>query len=330
MLFLSSREVQACAPEPLEMLRLVEGVLLAHARKQAQHYKIHLDLRERHRGHFAAFPAYIDTGTEEGPIAGVKWLANFVDNPVRTGLPAVTALIILNDLDRGVPLVVMEGGYITALRTAAASAVGAKYLAPGRVGTIAIVGASAQGREHLRIMSEVFRPELIRVFDVRTEMVRELVEAYRPKVGPGVSAAESCEEAVEDADVVVLATSAREPFFHAGWCRPGMLVIAISGVQDLMPAVLDRVNRFVVDVVEGDEPPGALGLRPFFAQGLLSLDRIDTTVAEILSGAAAGRNSEDDIILYSPGGLGTEDLVTAKLIYERALQRRIGTRVPLL
>lgn len=330
LLFLSAADVRACAPSPEEMLQLVEDVFRAHGHQRARHQKMHLDLRATHGGHFAAFPAYVDPGPPREPIVGLKWLGNFVDNPVRAGLPAVTALIVINDLERGVPLAILEGGYITARRTAAASAVGAKYLARTPVETIAIIGASAQGREHLVALHHALRPRRARVFDVRDEVARQFVQDFARRLDLDVTASETCAQAVRGADVVVLATSAREPFFEGDWCQAGMLLIAISGVQDLKVDVLRRVDRLVVDVLGGDEPPGALGLRPFFAQGLLSLNNIDATMADIVTGRAVGRESAEQIILYSPGGLGSEDVATARLVYERAQREGVGTWVTLL
>ena len=330
LLFLSAADVRACAPSPGEMLHLVEEVFRAHGQQRARHEKMHLDLRATHGGHFAAFPAYVDPGSPQEPIVGVKWLANFVDNPGRFGLPAVTALIVINDLARGVPLAILEGGYITALRTAAASAVGARYLAQTPVETIAIIGASAQGREHLMALHHAFRPRQVRVFDVRHEVAHRFVQDFAHHLDLDVTASETCIQAVHGADVVVLATSAREPFFEGDWCQPGMLLIAISGVQDLKAEVLRRVDRLIVDVLSGEEAPGALGLRPFFARGILSPDDVDATMADIVNGRAAGREGTGQIILYSPGGLGTEDVATAHLVYQCARREGVGTWLTLL
>jgi ornithine cyclodeaminase/alanine dehydrogenase-like protein (mu-crystallin family) len=327
LLFLSADDVRSCAPGPDETIQIVEEVFRAHGRQQAIHRKVHVDLREKYRGHFGAFPAYVETS--DGPIAGVKWLANFVKNPVRYELPAVTALITLNDLSTGAPLAILEGAHITALRTAGASAVGAKYLAAGGARNLAIIGASVQGRQHLIALNHVIRPRRATVFDVREDVKTAFADELERELKLPVEPAQSCEEAVSGAAIVVLATSAPAPFFEPGWCRSGMLLIAISGVQDLKAEVLSRVDRIVVDVLGGDEPPGALGLRPFFAQGLLTVKDVDVTMADIVNHAAVGRQSPEQVILFSPGGLGTEDIAVARRVYERAKQRGLGVRLRL-
>jgi ornithine cyclodeaminase/alanine dehydrogenase-like protein (mu-crystallin family) len=328
VLFLSQQDVRACAPSPREVLEVIEDVFRAHGKQQAVYGKMHLDLRDRHGGHFAAFPAYLDS--QAGIVAGIKWLSNFAENPLTLGLPSVTALTILNDTTTGFPLVIMDGAYLTALRTAAASAVGAKYLARKDSSVVAIVGASNQGRAHLVALHDLFPLKAARVFDVADDVKQCFARELGQQLGLPVWAVESCEEAVRGADVVVLATSAKEPFFESGWCHPGMLLVTISGRQDLKPEVLHAVDTIVVDSIGGNDPPGALGFQSFFSQGLLSLEDIATTMADIASGRHKGRESKDEIVLFSPGGLGTEDIATARLVYERALEIGVGRRLSIL
>ena len=207
VLFLSQKDVKACAPSPQDMFQIVEDVFQAHGRQQVMHRKVHLDLRDRHKGHFAAFPAYLETAA--GTIAGIKWLGNFVDNPAELSLPSVTALTIINDTSTGLPLAIMDGGYITALRTAAASAVGAKFLARANTSVAAVVGASVQGREHLIALHELFGLKAARVYDVIDRVKQDYARAMERQLGLAVMPATSCEEAVLGSDIVVTATTAR-------------------------------------------------------------------------------------------------------------------------
>jgi ornithine cyclodeaminase/alanine dehydrogenase-like protein (mu-crystallin family) len=250
-----------------------------------------------HGGFLGVMPAY--TGA-----LGVKLVSFY---PQNQGIPTHLATIMLFKPETGETLVTMDGTLITEVRTAAASAVATKYLARQDVSVLAILGSGVQARSHLEAMRAVRDFDDVRVWSPRhgADFAREF----------GVYAAPSAQEAVHGADVIVVATSAMEPVLFGEWLKPGAHVNAVGANRpdwrELDDVTLRR-SRIYVDsfdaarVESGDviASPGA------FAE-----------IGEVVSGARPGRQSDDEITVFKSLGLAVEDVVTADLVYRKALDQ---------
>jgi len=227
------------------------------------------------------------------------------------------------------PLALMQGGRVTALRTGAAAAIGARYLARRESKIVGIVGTGTVGWTSLAALNECFSLEKVYAADVsegaRGNFVARASERYP---FPVVEA--SFEEAVRAADVVITATPTREPIVQGEWVSKGKHISAVgadsAGKQELDAAIYHRA-RIVCDSVEQCLEFGEVNNA--HRAGLLDEDRIVGEIGEVILGSKKGRISEEDITLFDSTGMGIQDAAVAKLIYETALSKGLGTWVEL-
>lgn len=266
------------------------------------------------KGHFVAMPAYV----KPLGVAGVKWAAGFFRNP-ELGLPHGLDVILLSDPETGRPLAVLEGALVTAVRTGAAAAVGAKYLAPDGAEVAAVVGAGVVGRAAAHALKAAL-PGLaeLKVYDLK----REKAEAVAGEVGGRVTG--SLEEAVGGSDIVVTATTSHSQFVKLSWLKRDCLCVEV-GKNELEDAVILRADRVVVDYWEQVKARGWVSLSRLYRQGLLPESRIE----EIASIVSKGRLGGGGLRVFSPVGMACEDVVVACRLYREALKRGLGVRLPL-
>lgn len=322
--FLSEDDVIACAPSLREAREIIEDVFKAHADKRVvMPTKMILKPPAKYRGHWSAMPAYIESS--DADIAGIKWLSSYLENLTELNLPNIVAAIILNDPTTGFPAALMDGTYITGLRTGAAVAAGARLLARENSDTVAIIGTSVQGRFQLAAITEAFQIRRALAYDIVEETLDRYISEMSPKVGLEIEKAGYHFEAVREADIVINATRTKEPFFRGEWCRPGMLLVAIGALPELLPDTLDRVDKIVVDEWEGCKHLGSL--KPFAEEGILK--EVYAEIGEVVAGYKPGRETADEMILYVPMGMGTEDMATANRVYRNAISLGRGSTITL-
>jgi ornithine cyclodeaminase len=266
------------------------------------------------KGHLIAMPVYV----KPLGVAGVKWAAGFFRNPER-GLPHGLDVIVLSDPETGRPLAVMEGALVTAVRTGAAAAVGAKYLAPDGTEIAALIGAGVVGRAAAHALRAAL-PGLaeLRVYDLK----REKAEAVAKEVGGKVAGGP--EGAVRGSDIVVTATTSHSQFVKLGWLKRDCLCVEI-GKNELEDAVILRADRVVVDYWEQVKSREWVSLARLWRQGLLPESRIEE-IARIVS---MGRLGGGGLRVFSPIGMACEDIVVANRLYREAEKRGLGVRLPL-
>lgn len=237
------------------------------------------------------------------------------------GLPSHQALIALFDEATGSPLALMDGTYITAIRTGGTAAVATRALAREDAAVLAILGGGAQGWSHLETFPRVRDFKEIRVASRNRDRANDLA-AHHPRA----HAAASFEEAVRGADVVACCTDAREPILRREWLKPGAHV---SGVGGTFGPEIDRetiaAGRVFVEwrgAVTNPPPAGAHELQGLDPETV-------TEVGEVLAGKKPGRRSPEEITVYKSTGHAMEDAATARLVYDRALKEGVGVRLPL-
>ncbi len=237
--------------------------------------------------------------------------ANFPGNPSRVGLPAIQGVIALFDRDRGTPLAILDSIAITILRTAAASAVAAKYLAVADAGTITVIGCGNQGRAHLEAMTRV-RP-IRKVYAFDADPARAC--ALRPDAITDVSLA----EAVRDSDIVVTCTPSRTAILDASHLHPGLFIAAVGAdnpdKQELAPELL-AAARVVPDILDQAAVMG--DLHHAIAAGLLSREDVHAELADVVCGRAAGRVSDEEVFVFDSTGTALQDAAAAQMVWERA------------
>jgi alanine dehydrogenase len=322
-LLITQEQVKSLLDMP-SAIRIVEEVYRSHGRaKVLMPPKITLDLGEGrpwppYKGYMNAMPAYLG----DADIAGIKWAGGFQEN-WKTGLPFITAMILLINPRNGVFVSIMDGAHITALRTGAASAVCAKYLARKDSSVLGIIGAGVQGRTHLRALHHLLKLKDVRVMDIKEGVAEAYAREMKAETGLNISAKRSYREVVDGADIICTVTTADEPMVRKEWMRKGSLVISAGSYQELDPKVVLSADKIVVDSWAQTSHRGELAR--LVEAGKLGEKNIHAEMGEILAGNKKGREREDEDILAIPIGLGSLDIGCAFEVYQKALERKVGT-----
>ncbi|HET8526378.1 MAG TPA: ornithine cyclodeaminase family protein [Actinomycetota bacterium] len=253
-------------------------------------------------GFLGSMPGYVP-----GTALEAKLVAVFSGNHDR-GLPSHQALIALFDEETGMPLCVMDGTVVTAVRTGATSAVAARALARPEVRTLAILGAGVQGRSHLNAFTTMFDPSEIRIASRKPDHARTLAAADPRARATGF------EEAVRGADVVCCCTDADEPVIAREWLSPGAHVSSVGVGAEVDEATVRDASVFVEwrGAAENPPPTGSAEL-----QGLDSSTLVE--IGEVLGGDHPGRRSDDELTLYKSTGHAVEDAAAARQVFDRAV-----------
>ncbi len=263
-------------------------------------------------------------GTMPGYVPGValevKLVSVFPGNH-HHALPSHQGLIVLFDDGDGSPLAVMDGTYITAIRTGGAAAVAARALARKDAAVLAILGAGVQGGSHLETFPRVRNFEEIRIASRDAQKAAGLASRH-----PRARAVASFEEAVRGADVVACCTDAHEPVIRRDWLKPGAHVSSVGGTfgPEVDPETMAAGRVFVEWRGAATNPP------PAGAHELQGRDPATLTeVGEVLAGTRPGRESDAEITVYKSTGHAVEDAATARLVYDRARAEGAGVSLPL-
>ena len=266
-------------------------------------------------GLLAAMPGYLP-----GAGLGAKLVTVFPGNHA-AGLPSHLALIALFDEATGQALAVMDGTYITAVRTAAGSALSARLLSRPESAVLAILGGGVQGDAHLRALQRVRSFQEVRIASRSQDRAEALAGT-----SPGARAVPSFEEAVRGADVVCCCTDAAEPVISFGWLAAGAHVTSVGSNQGgpELDASTVRGGRLFVESRVAFQPP------PAGSAELAGLDAaLGTELGEVIAGKAAGRQGPEQVTVYKSMGHAVEDTAAAALVYRRALREGAGQTVVL-
>ncbi len=271
-------------------------------------------------GFIHAMPAYVPAAQ----AAGMKWVSAYPENKER-GLPYVSGLIVMNDPQTGIPTAVMDCTWVTAMRTAAASAVAAKHLARRQSRTLGVIGCGVQGRTHLEAMLCLFDLEVVRAYDHRVSNTQRYATEMNERFGVTVEISESAEGAVRDMDLVVTGgpiLREPQPTIEAGWLAQGSFASPLDFDSYWTGAALAQLDKFATDDVAQFEYYRGTGY--FKATPAPYAD-----LGQIVAGAAPGRESDSERTMSMNLGIALEDVVTGVRIVERAKMVGVGTVLPL-
>jgi len=250
---------------------------------------------------------------------GAKLISVFPEN-FSCGIQSHQGLVILFDPESGAPVCVLHAGEITAIRTAAASAVATEVLARNNARRLAILGYGEQAATHARAIGKVRNLASIVVWGRSLERARIFAERMHAELGLPVTAARDVKEAVAVADIVCTVTSAADPILKGEWVRPGTH-LNLVGSSYAGPAEVDSDlvvrSRFIADSREGVLNQGAEFLRAK-AAGLVDDDHIVAEIGQVLAGEVEGRRSADEITVYKSLGHVVQDLATAWALYSQS------------
>ena len=278
------------------------------------------------RGFFGVMPAYMPV---PGAL-GAKLVTVFAGNAA-AGLPTHLATILLLDPGTGELVGIVDGRYITEARTAAVSAVSVECLARETAGTLAIIGSGVQGRSHLEAITRVRHIRDVRVWSPTESSRAAFVREMQPKTSAAIAIARSAREAVENADIVVLATAARQPVVRSDWIADGAHVCAVGACRpdqrEMDTALVARAKLFVDSRTGAASEAGDIIIP--IEEGAFDASHIAGELGEVAAGNCPGRTSPRDVTIFKSLGMAAEDLAAAHLAFVKASERGLGRGIVL-
>ena len=321
-LLLTESDVRDLLP-PADLISIIEQALSAFSSGQVTQ-PVRTALQVPPRNFFGVMPAYMPS-----PAAlGIKLVTVFNENAAR-GLPTHLATILLFDPETGALDVIMDGRYITEMRTAVVSAVAVKRLARTDAAVLAVLGSGVQARSHVELLTHVCPFREIRAWSPTRDHLDKFVSDAAVISSVPLHAAISAEQAVRGADVIALVTSSNTPVIQDAWVSPGALVIAVGAcrpdAREMDPVLVAR-GRVIVDsraaalMEAGDIIQG-------IREGRWTESHIAGELGEVILGRTPGRTAPDEIVIFKSLGLAVEDVASAQMVLTRARAQGKGREI---
>jgi alanine dehydrogenase len=307
---------------PAEYVGCVEQAYRMHG--EGRYYmdpKGHIVL-DKYPGEWEAMPSYI----EEPEAAACKWVSIRERNRAKYDLPTVFSILIYTHPETGFPLAICDGSYHTVMRTGAAAAVSAKWMARRNAKRLAIVGAGHMAEGTLATSVDIFPWEEVRVWSRTQATLDHFLATQQPKYPQlNLRISTNLADVVSGADVVVTVTPARGPIVMDEWIAPGTHIAALGadkgGDQELDPKILQRARIFVDDIRQC-RTDGEINVP--LREGLIKERDIAGEIGEVIAGQKSGRVSDSEITLFDSTGIALQDSATVPLEYERAVAAGVG------
>ncbi|MBI4345611.1 MAG: ornithine cyclodeaminase family protein [Elusimicrobia bacterium] len=319
MLYLSRRDVEKVGLSMPEIIAALEEMFREKAAGRTE-MPPKPGIHPRPDSFIHAMPAQIPSLR----AAGMKWVSGFPGN-VDRGLPYISGLLILNDTDSGLPLAVMDCTWITAMRTGAATAIAAKYLARPESETVGILACGVQGRSNLEALACCFDLKTVKAFDIRPDVARRFCEEMSEKLDLDVLPVCRPEEAVVGLDIVVTSGPILKkptPVIESGWLKAGGFASAVDFDSYWTPASMLEVEKLATDDIEQMEYYRREG---YFQR----TPKAYAELAELIAGRKEGRKTPFERTMAINLGIALEDMATASKIYAKALEADLGADLEL-
>jgi alanine dehydrogenase len=283
---------------------------------------------KEHQGLFLVMPAYVSGDMN---IFSNKIVTVYPNNPEKYQLPTILASISLHDVKTGALISVMDGAFITAMRTGAVSGVASKYLARKDSKTVGVLGAGVQARTQLEAVCEVLNIQSAKAHDPDREQMQNFCQAMEEKLNIKVEPRSKSESVVRESDVIILATSSKIPVLDGNWLNNGTHINAIGShtptTRELDDVSVQR-SKIVVDLKEAALSEAGDLLIPI-ENGLLSRDDVYAELGELVASKKKGRTSDREITIFKSVGLAVQDASVALKAYNLAKDRGLGKTVPI-
>ena len=319
LLYLSRADVESVA---LDMRTIID--LLEAAFKEKGQGRVEMPpkpgIHTQPDAFIHAMPAYIPSLRS----AGLKWVSGYPENMAR-GLPYITGLLVLNDVETGIPYAVMDCTWITAYRTGAASALAARYLARPGSEVAGILACGVQGRTNLEALATLFPIKRVYAYDVVPTVQQRYVDEMKSRLGLDVIGVDEPRKAVVESDLVVTSGPILKrptPTIEKDWLRPGAFASAVDFDSYWTPEALAQLDRLSTDDHAQFQYYKSAGYFQNTPDPYADL-------GEIVAGLKPGRQRSDERTMAMNLGLALDDMAVAPEIYRRAKERGIGTWLPL-
>lgn len=324
IVFFSGNDLKAI----LTMEKCIEAMKSAfmalNSGKAAMPLRTRLDM-EADNGTALFMPAYLPGVSK----VGVKVVNMNSNNPAK-GLPFIHAMLMIFDSNTGVPLAVMDGEFITAMRTGAVSGLATSLLARQDAAIAAIIGTGTQGETQLEAICQVRAVQKAYVFDLQTERAQSFAAKMEERLKIQVVVATSADTLLE-ADIICTATSSNKPVFNNLHVKRGAHINGVGSYKpemaEIPPDTIARA-KVVVDQLTGCLAEAGDIIQPI-QQGIITQDHIHGELGQLVAGSIASRTTEDEITVFKSVGLAVQDLITADLVLHLAKEKNLGTSLVL-
>lgn len=323
MLVLSEQEVQRL----IDIDELIAALKQAHVQystgKAVMPVRLVVPLPQI-QGRITSMPGFL---TDDKAL-GMKIVTSFQENP-KKDLPAILATIFLFSAETGKIIATMDGSYITAIRTACASAVATEALANPRTPVLGILGAGVQARAHIQALSRVRKLECIRLYSPSGTSAAGIKKEMAPRLNCAIEVAHNAESVVREADLLVTVTTAKEPILKFEWLKPGVHINAVGSHRPDLREIDGPTLAHATIIVDSREAIMAecgdilLALK----EKTIGEGAIHAEIGEVLARTKAARKNSDEITLYKSVGIAIQDVAAANLVYRKAIEQRVGTTV---
>lgn len=280
-----------------------------------------------HHGIHLGMPAYVG-GTDDGGSLALKVVTVYHDNPSKYGLPTTIGTLLLNDPRSGALVAIMDAGFLTAMRTGAASGVATKYLARDDACSVGVFGAGVQARTQLLAVCTVRSIDRATVYDVSPELRAKYAAEMSQQLSLPVHAVDDPRACAHN-DVIVTASSSGTPVFEGTWLQPGT---HINGIGSHTPSTREvdtetvRRAKVVPDYLSACLAEAGDLIIPI-REGAISEDHIHAGLGEVVAGIKPGRESAEEITFFKSVGLAVQDAVTAARVYQLARSAGVGQQI---
>lgn len=279
----------------------------------------------KHDGCFLFMPAYV----EDMETASLK-IINIFPHNIDKGIPSSPAQVLLIDGKTGIVTAVLDGTYVTQLRTGAASGAAFDVLARKDAKIGALIGTGGQAATQLEAMMAARALEEVRVYDLNFERTKEFAVRMQEELkeyGTKIRAVESSDEAIDNADLLITVTPSSKPVFNGMKVKAGATVSCVGAyqhhMQEMDPQILTRASKIYFDSEEAVLSESGDILIPL-EEGIITKDDFTGDLGDVIKGKVAGRENDEEIIVFETVGVATQDLVAAKEIYEKAVAAGVG------
>lgn len=321
MIYLNQDEVVNMRLNQEDILDLITQALVAQGNKETE-MPAKIGVHPYDDVFYHAMPAYVPSKS----AVGSKWIESYPSNPKKFSLPQTSGLLTINDVSTGFPVSVMDAIWITAQRTPAVTTLSALTLHPDAE-TFGMFGAGVQGTEHVKYLGKSLKNlKEIYIYDTNTDAMDKLVSDVQPLISPKIIKASSAEDVVKNCELLSSATLiVKEPMkiVKKEWISKGQTILPCDLNTFWDPEIAHSADKFFVDSIEEHELFDEMG---YFPDGL---PKIIGETGELLNKDIKGRENKDDIIVCSNIGMAVCDIVVGKELFNRALNKGIGTKLKL-
>ena len=322
LLYLSEAECRALPITDREIFDLVERSLVLYSEKKA-------DMPAKIATHPIkdAFCHAMPAAIGEVSASGIKWGVCYPKNRVNFGTKQTNCTIIYSDFLSGAPLAVMDALFITEVRTPCVAFAGAKYMAKKNAAAFGMIGCGVQGREHVRVVHNTLeKVEKIYIYDLFPDMMDKLESDFSGKVPAKIIKAKSIEEIIKSCDVIASAAAILEdpvPEVKDEWVTKGQTYLLSDLHTHYEDATVKRADKYTLDSIAQHEIMASYGYYP------KGLPKIYAEIGEVCGGHKPGRESDDELIFCNNVGMAVEDIMVARVLFDRALEAKAGRFLPL-